>query len=680
MPPNKMNTTAEHRPVAATARPPPATLIVPQRLEKLAKESLSLYSDAVEIETYSKFRGNLVDRMESEPIILVGDLEDFAAQSGQRSLSDDGFEFLGKALLLTNREDFSNISLATRRGFEVLSTQTPAGLWAYKINKFLEEIRFDRKIGSLREEDLKKRRDLDSLNEIGTALSTEKDLSNLLDLIVSKSREMTWADAGSLYLIEADPEIAEDENDYFKNKKMRFQVAQNDSREIPFRSIQVNISNSSIYGYVALNQEPLNFEDVYYLDSEKPYGWGGKDFDAIINYRTMSMLTVPMVNWRGETIAVIQLINRKKEPGIVLEDPETCVEHILPFTEHDIEIAMSIASQASIAIQNTQLVNSIKGLFDGFIAASVKAIESRDPTTSGHSQRVADLTVALAEQIGRSKKSLFKSVNFNEEMLQELRYASLLHDFGKIGVREHVLIKAKKLYPYELQSVRDRFEIIRRIVQADFSQKQIEYLRKEGGKGMEQAVVDEINRKQEDSLTEIEDYFNFILQCNEPTVLAQGGFERLNDLSKRVFVNWEGSEVPYLNEKELVSLSVPRGSLNESDRKEIESHVTHTYKFLSTIPWTPDLRHVPDIAYAHHEKLDGTGYPNQLKSSEIPIQTKMMSIADIFDALTASDRPYKKAMPPERALNILNEEAKASHIDSDLLEVFIDSEIYKLVL
>jgi HD-GYP domain-containing protein (c-di-GMP phosphodiesterase class II) len=325
-------------------------------------------------------------------------------------------------------------------------------------------------------------------------------------------------------------------------------------------------------------------------------------------------------------------------------------------------------------------VSSIKGLFDGFIAASVKAIESRDPTTSGHSQRVAELTVALTGQIGRSNKPQFKSIKFNEEMVQEIRYASLLHDFGKIGVREHVLIKAKKLYPYELQSVRDRFEIIRRIVQADFNQEQIEYFRKDGGKNFDQAAIEEIDRKQEAALTEIEDYFNFILQCNEPTVLAQGGFERLNDLSKRNFVNWEGTEVPYLNEKELVSLSVPRGSLNENDRKEIESHVTHTYKFLSTIPWTPDLRHVPDIAYAHHEKLDGTGYPNKLKSKEIPIQAKMMSISDIFDALTASDRPYKKAMPPERALNILNEEAKASHIDSDLLEIFIESDTYKIVL
>ena len=164
------------------------------------------------------------------------------------------------------------------------------------------------------------------------------------------------------------------------------------------------------------------------------------------------------------------------------------------------------------------------------------------------------------------------------------------------------------------------------------------------------------------------------------TVLAQGGFDRLKEIGKHIFLNLDGEKMPYLTEKELISLSVPRGSLNENDRKEIESHVTHTYKFLSTIPWTTDLRHVPDIAYAHHEKLDGTGYPNKLTVETIPIQSKMMSISDIFDALTASDRPYKKAMPPERALNILGEEAKAFHVDAELLDLFIDSEIYKSVL
>ena len=656
------------------------TAIIPKRLAKLAEQCQALYKVPVEIQTYGRLKENLLKRIREEPVILVAEMEDLSEFTKNHYFTGDGTEYPGKTLLLTNREDLSNIPFATNRGIEVLSNDTPAGLWSYKINKFIEELKYDRNIGHLREEDLKKRKDLDSLNEIGSALSTEKDLNKLLDLIVSRSREMTWADAGTLYLIEADSTIPVDDNEYFKNKKMRFQVAQNDSKNLPFKSILVNISPSSIYGYVALNQEPLNFEDVYYLDPKKPYGWGGKDFDAITDYRTMSMLTVPMANYRGETIGVIQLINRKTDPSIRLEDPETCVQHIQPFTEHDIGIAMSIASQASIAIQNTQLVNSIKGLFDGFIAASVKAIESRDPTTSGHSQRVADLTVALTGQVDRLKKGKFKDVSFSEEMVQEIRYASLLHDFGKIGVREHVLVKAKKLYPYESQAVQDRFEVIRRTVDAEFRQKQIEYLSGGDAGEKQKALVGETEKERQEALAEVEEYLNFIMQCNEPTVLAQGGFERLNEIATKIFRNWEGSQIPYLNERELVSLSVPRGSLNENDRKEIESHVTHTYKFLTTIPWTPNLRRVPEIAYAHHEKLDGTGYPNKLKAQEIPIQAKMMTIADIFDALTASDRPYKKAMPAERALYILQEESKADHVDSDLLELFVGSEIYKIVL
>jgi HD-GYP domain-containing protein (c-di-GMP phosphodiesterase class II) len=341
-------------------------------------------------------------------------------------------------------------------------------------------------------------------------------------------------------------------------------------------------------------------------------------------------------------------------------------------------MAMSIASQASIAIQNAQLVKDIQNLFNGFIKASVKAIESRDPTTSGHSQRVADLTVALAEQVSRSDSPRFRDLHFSESELQELRYASLLHDFGKIGVRENVLIKAKKLYPAERQSLEDRFHLIKRTTEVHYLQRQVQHLL---GLPKEAAspLVEQTRDEQAQRIREIEEFLEFILKCNEPTVLAQGGFERLHEIAAKTFQGWDGSQIPFLSEKELISLSVPKGSLNENDRKEIESHVTHTYKFLNEIPWTKDLRRVPLIAYAHHEKLDGTGYPNKLTADQIPLQSKMMTISDIFDALTAWDRPYKKAVPMERALNILVEESNVGHIDKDLLDIFIQAEIFKLV-
>ena len=584
----------------------------------------------------------------------------------------------GKIILAVTPDEAQAIDPKMITGVDLITETTHPNVLAFKINRALQELTNDLAVEKLRETEIKQGKDLETLNLIGMALSTEKDLNKLLDLIVLKCREMTWADAGSLYMIVTDPKLPEDQDNFLANKKMLFQVAQNDSVKVPFRSFMVDITKTSIYGYAAITQQYLKFDDAYFIPAGSEYGWGGKAFDKQIGYRTKSMLTVPMVNYRGETIAVIQLINRKRDPTILLTDPEECVKDILPFSDDDIRMILSISSQASIAIQNAQFVDSIKGLFDGFINASVRAIESRDPTTSGHSQRVATLTVALAEKVTETTVGPYKDVRFSEDQIQEMRYASLLHDFGKIGVREHVLVKAKKLYPNELQSVMDRFSLIRRTIQLEQALKQVKSLvatdKEKALVAVQQNEIELNNR-----IKEMEEVFEFIKKCNEPTVLAQGGFDRLNEIAQKTFLNWEDQSVPYLTEPELISLSVAKGSLNEADRKEIESHVVHTYNFLSGIPWTPNLRHVADIAHAHHEKLDGTGYPNQLKADQIPIQSKMMSIADIFDALTAWDRPYKKAIPIERALDILREESTHAHIDGDLLEVFIMAELYKLV-
>ena len=621
-------------------------LFVPSQLGDLARKCQESYRAPIEIQSYKRFGKTLAMRIKADPVICVADLDAYAeVVNGEGEKDPAAVERAGKVLLLANGSEDSRIAVNDLRGVDLLADDASASVWTFTVNKAIAEIEQDREIATLREGNVKKSRDLDSLNEIGMALSTEKDLDSLLEMIVTNCREMTYADGGSLYMIE---------------------------------SFLVDIKPSSIYGYVAMNQESLNLRDAYVIDADSGYGWGGREFDAAIGYRTMSMLTVPMVNWRGETIGVIQLINRKVDPELVLGDPETCVEHILPFTEHDERMAMSIASQASIAIQNAQLVEDIQNLFNGFIKASVKAIESRDPTTSGHSTRVAELTVALAEKVSETNVKAFRDIHFSEDDVQELRYASLLHDFGKIGVRENVLIKAKKLYPYERQSVLDRFDMIRRTAQADALRLQVERLLKES-KDKAMIIVERARDDLDARIAELEQYLEFILKCNEPTVLAQGGFEQLTEIAAKSYRSWDGTEVPFLSEKELISLSVPKGSLNENDRKEIESHVTHTYKFLSEIPWTKDLRRVPEIAYAHHEKLDGTGYPNRLTGDEIPIQAKMMTISDIFDALTAWDRPYKKAVPLERALNILVEEANASHVDKALLDVFIGAELYKIV-
>ena len=651
-------------------------VLVPEPIAALVHQIESTLQGRVDVEVYDRMGPDIAQRLAQEPVILVADLKEFSRlPEGSNTYGD----VHGRALLLSGERELGEFPLRNLRVYDICDRSLPPGLLTFKLNKAIAELEFEQEVRSRVAEDDIRRKALDSLNDIGMALSTEKDLNKLLDMIVTKSREMTWADGGSLYLVEADPNIPEDPLHYFVNKKMRFQVSQNDSKELPFKSFVVDISKRSIYGYAAITQEHVNIEDAYNLSANLDYKWGGKEFDATTGYRTMSMLAVPMVNWRGETIGVIQLINRKVDRSIKLEDAATATQHIRPFTEHDARIARSIASQASIAIQNTQLVNSIRTLFDGFIAASVKAIESRDPTTSGHSQRVATLTVAIAQKLSDLEHPKFGRVHYTHENLQEIRYASLLHDFGKIGVREHVLIKAKKLYPDEMTHVLDRFEMIRASMKLSLMQQMLDTYSKSRNKAQREKLLQQIQEELDKNMKEIQDYADFIRACNEPTVLAQGGFDRLADIAKRSFVNTIGEQVPFLRDKELISLSVPKGSLNDNDRKEIESHVTHTYKFLSTIPWTPDLRRVPEIAYAHHEKLDGTGYPNRLTVDKIPLQSKMMTVADIYDALTAQDRPYKKALPPERALNILAEESKGNHIDKDLLDIFIQAELYKLV-
>ena len=649
--------------------------MVPENLSNISLDFSKSTDLEIQVESYNTFGEINIDGLMEGKFILLLDNTNFKNHIGKNKELSGKLLGIGKIIILIDEEDLKNSAIPMIRGIDVMDIQPGKDLFNFKIHKTISEIEFEDEINTLKTYESR----LDTLNEIGVALSTEEDLHNLLELIVAKSRELTWADAGSLYLIETDQSKKENPTDFLANKKMRFHISQCDSADFSFQSLVLEISKASIYGYVAIKQEALNIEDVYYIPEEKEYGWGGKEFDASNGYRSMSIMAVPMVNHQGETIGVIQLINRKIDPSIILSDPKEAEKYIQPFTQHDVRLAMSIASQASIAIQNTQLVDSIRTLFDGFINASVRAIESRDPTTAGHSQRVATLTVGLAELVDQSDSPKFRDVKFSSEQIQELRYASLLHDFGKIGVREEVLVKAKKLYPHEMQSVEDRFELIRTLTALKntiHKVRLLENLNEEDTKALlAQAQIDF-----DQEINDVNELMKFIQGCNEPTVLAQGGFDQLHDIANRNFNKLNGESVKFLKQDELISLSVKRGSLTELDRKAIEYHVTDTYKFLKTIPWTSNLKNVAEIAYAHHEKLDGTGYPNRLNADTIPIQSKMMTVADIFDALTASDRPYKKALPAERALNILQEEVKAAHIDGDLLEIFIVSEKYKEVL
>jgi HD-GYP domain-containing protein (c-di-GMP phosphodiesterase class II) len=528
-------------------------------------------------------------------------------------------------------------------------------------------------------------RELEELNRVGIALSETHDLERLLTLILSKAREITGADAGSLYLAEQASGIANGSapntvNAVEKTRQLRFRLTQNDSVQFPYTEHTLPLTESSMAGYCALHGEVIELADAYRISKSRPFQFNSS-FDEEAGYRTRSLITLPMKNGKGEVLGVLQLINCKRNPKARLTDANAVHRYVHPFPERAVRLGLSLASQAAVAYENSQLYRDIENLFDGFVNAAVKAIEQRDPTTSGHSQRVCQMTLALAEAVDREPQGPYADLRFSREQMKELRYAALLHDFGKVGVHEEVLVKAKKLYPLQFSRLLDRFDYIRRDIEARNAEQKVELLlgnprKKEAeARARLKLLDDEAGRL----IAELDRYVEFVTRVNEPTILPSSEFELLAEISQKTYRDPRGAERPYLTSEEVRYLSIPRGSLDATERRQIESHVTHSFNFLAQIPWTPEYRGIPEIARAHHEKLNGQGYPNGLKSAEIPVQAKMMTICDIFDALSASDRPYKRAVPTDRALEILKLCVRDEEIDSELYRLFLDAQVYRLV-
>jgi HD-GYP domain-containing protein (c-di-GMP phosphodiesterase class II) len=529
-------------------------------------------------------------------------------------------------------------------------------------------------------------REINELNQIGAALSAEHDTGKLLEMILTKCREITSSDAGSLYVVEEDERESKqlllknvgDEpvvRDAERSMHLRFKLAQNDSVSVPFREVTMEISEKSIAGYVAQTGLPVNIEDAYHLAAGVPYTINRK-FDEDSGYRTKSILAVPMKNQKGDVVGVVQLINAKRDVKTKLASIATVVEQVIPFTERQQEIVASLASQAAVAYENSQLYEAIQKLFEGFVRASVVAIESRDPTTSGHSFRVANLTVALAEAVDRADGGSYGAIHFSRSEMKEIRYASLLHDFGKVGVREEVLVKAKKLYPAQVDVIKQRFQFVKRSMETEALRSRLSYVLE---KGREEYLARQGSFDQElaAQLAEVDKWFQIILAANEPTILPDGSFDVLHEIAARHYKDYENAEYPLLDPQEVKLLSIRKGSLDDAERLQIESHVIHTFNFLQQIPWTKEIRSIPEIARAHHEKLNGKGYPYRLSAPEIPVQTRIMTISDIYDALCAVDRPYKKAVNLDRALEILGFAVKDGEIDAGLFELFKEAKVYE---
>lgn len=530
------------------------------------------------------------------------------------------------------------------------------------------------------------RQDQEDLINIGKSLQLEKDPDKLLRLILFLSKKITGADGGSIYLIEE----RED-----GKKQLRFRYSHTFSKEIPLEEFVIPFDKKSIAGYVATTGTVMNLPDVYNLPPSSPVSFN-TSIDRIHGYQSRTMLVVPMKNHIDEVIGVIQLINSKEDLQgnskisgneafeIRLETHEDFNTKVVPFEERYNSLMEAVASQAAIAIENNRMIKQIQNQFEEFVRASVAAIESRDEATSGHSFRVAEICKHMTRAINSENQGPFKNMHFSDVEIKELEYSALLHDFGKVYIDLAIFMKGKKLFPKDFENVMLKINYLYRIIELNFAEWEKDKLDKALDPNNKMLTIKDFETERNKKLSSIKKMRDSIAELNEPTVTDKDPKVVLADIMKTVretcCLDMDGNAIEVIDEYERENLEIKRGSLNDEERKEIESHVIHTYNFVSKIPWPPEFKNIPEFALKHHEKLDGSGYPYNLKGKDqIPIQARMMAIADIYDALTASDRPYKKAMPPEKAISILEEEANRNKIDPDLFELFVRYKIYEKI-
>jgi 3',5'-cyclic-nucleotide phosphodiesterase len=380
--------------------------------------------------------------------------------------------------------------------------------------------------------------------------------------------------------------------------------------------------------------------------------------DSIIAQAIRSVMCVPLIVG-DEVLGLIQVDSSS--------DPHA-------FHEADLELLSGVCAETAVALKNFQLYSDIERLLDGFVAASVQAIEERDPVTAGHSFRVAGYALRLATALDRADDPALRRVAFSKEQLREIRYAALLHDFGKVGVREHVLRKEKKLHHADMRLLEQRFRYARACLERQaYRALAHSHIEQEWSARVFRQEKDKIDAQLREECARLDQFLATIRRANEPAISHTTALPDLSEIVHYDCPDPDGGSLPLIDDSEFAALSLPKGCLTPDERRQIEEHVADSYSFLVLIPWTRDLAGVPAIAHGHHEKLDGSGYPMGLHGPQISMQTRILTICDIYDALTAGDRPYKKAVPVEQALDILSGECAAGHIDTRLFQVFVDS-------
>ncbi|MBU2645044.1 GAF domain-containing protein [bacterium] len=509
-------------------------------------------------------------------------------------------------------------------------------------------------------------RHIRKLSEIGKALTIEKDINKLFEMIVNEAREITGADAGTLYTM--------DEN----NRSLHFEVLQNETlnihqggasgNPIVLPNVQLYLdgnepNHTNVSSHVALAGETVNIPDVY---KAKNFNFSGtKKYDAATGYRTCSMLVIPMHNHENKIIGVLQLLN-----AIDRQTGKT-----IAFSSEYVNIIESLASQAAVALTNVQLINDLKNLFYAFIKSIATAIDEKSPYTGGHIRRVVDLSMLIAKKINESDAEPFRDIHFSEDEMEELRIAAWMHDVGKVITPGHVVDKATKLETVvdRIALVETRFRLIEASVVNRFLQDKIELMTSRKG---DSRRLKKLDAEMDKEIREIRESFEFIKSCNNTgEFMRDESVARIQAIAARTYTTADG-QFPYLSEKEAEDLCIRKGTLSTEERKIIENHAGMTKKITEQLTFPRHLARVPEFASAHHEKLDGSGYPKGLSGDELPLQSRIMAVADIFEALTAKDRPYKEPMSLSQAVRILSFMKKDNHIDPGIFDLFVDGKLH----
>ncbi|MCG6933512.1 MAG: GAF domain-containing protein [Gallionella sp.] len=504
---------------------------------------------------------------------------------------------------------------------------------------------------------------LKELNEIGIALSQQRDLNSLLETILLAAMRITRADAGTLYLHEQQQRVLRFE--ILRNNTLNISMGGTSGEPITFYPIQLydgtgSPNHAMVVSHAALSGETVNIPDAYMAEG---YDFSGtKKFDAKTGYRSQSFLTVPMRNHDYEVIGVLQLINARDQVNGA----------IIPFSRDDQQLLESLASQAAIALTNRHLIVQLEELFESFIQLINTAIDDKSPYTGGHCERVPALTMMLAEAVNRTTQGPLKDFVMTDKDRHELKIAGLLHDCGKITTPVHVVDKSTKLHTLfdKIHLLDTRFEILKRDAE-------IAMLREIAAAGSDAERIEAGRKSYAERLEQLDLDREFLRHCNVGSeAMSAEAQERVHRIAAYQWRNVDGKLGRFLNDDEIENLTIRAGTLTAAERSIINHHIEVTIKMLEALPWPRHLKNVPEYAGGHHERMDGKGYPRGLTRDQMSVQARLMGIADIFEALTAKDRPYKKGKTLSESLTILGKFKLGGHIDPDLFDVFMREKVY----